>query len=72
MQPGEDSLWLWRKDTRHTTVGIDEFEKDRNKILTSIPKIIQQIKNINDEEKLKFLDELNAFVEGVEKKYREA
>ncbi len=29
----------------------DEFEKDRNKIFTSIPKIIQQIKNINDDKK---------------------
>ena len=27
----------------------DEFDNDRNKILTSIPKIIQQIKNINDD-----------------------
>tara|TARA_Y100000816_G_scaffold219829_1_gene164869 strand:- start:9788 stop:13204 length:3417 start_codon:yes stop_codon:yes gene_type:complete len=27
----------------------DEFDKDRNKILTSIPKIIQYIKNLNDE-----------------------
>ena len=27
----------------------DEFDKDRNKILTSIPKIIQQIKNINED-----------------------
>tara|TARA_B100000963_G_scaffold102537_1_gene88747 strand:- start:2140 stop:5556 length:3417 start_codon:yes stop_codon:yes gene_type:complete len=27
----------------------DEFEKDRGKILNSIPKIIQQIKNINDD-----------------------
>ena len=27
----------------------DEFDKDRNKILTSIPKIIQNIKNVNDE-----------------------
>ena len=27
----------------------DEFDKDRNKILQSIPKIIQQIKNINDD-----------------------
>jgi DNA polymerase III subunit alpha len=27
----------------------DEFEKDRNKIFISIPKIIQQIKNINDD-----------------------
>ena len=27
----------------------DEFEKDRNKIFTSIPKIIQQIKNTNDD-----------------------
>ena len=26
----------------------DEFDKDRNKIVNSIPKIIQQIKNIND------------------------
>ena len=27
----------------------DKFDEDRNKILTSIPKIIQQIKNINDD-----------------------
>ena len=27
----------------------DEFEKDRNKIMISIPKIIQKIKNINEE-----------------------
>ena len=27
----------------------DEFDKDRNKIFNSIPKIIQQIKNINDD-----------------------
>ena len=27
----------------------DEFDKDRSKILNSIPKIIQKIKNINDE-----------------------
>jgi len=27
----------------------DEFESDRNKILNSIPKIIQKIKNINDD-----------------------
>ncbi|RPH00427.1 MAG: DNA polymerase III subunit alpha [Candidatus Pelagibacter sp. TMED153] len=27
----------------------DEFDADRNKILNSIPKIIQQIKNINDD-----------------------
>ncbi|MDC1151014.1 DNA polymerase III subunit alpha [Pelagibacteraceae bacterium] len=27
----------------------DEFDKDRNKIVNSIPKIIQQIKNINDD-----------------------
>ena len=27
----------------------DEFDKDRNKIINSIPKIIQQIKNINDD-----------------------
>jgi len=27
----------------------DEFNKDRNKILNSIPKIIQKIKNINDD-----------------------
>ena len=33
-----------------TKAGVfDEFEKDRNKIYQSIPKIIQQIKNINDE-----------------------
>jgi DNA polymerase III subunit alpha len=29
----------------------DEFDKDRNKILISIPKIIQKIKNINDDKK---------------------
>ena len=28
---------------------LDEFDKDRNKILNSIPKIIQQIKNINED-----------------------
>ena len=28
----------------------DEFDNDRNKILTSIPKIIQKIKNIGDKE----------------------
>ena len=27
----------------------DEFDKDRSKILNSIPKIIQKIKNINDD-----------------------
>ena len=27
----------------------DEFDKDRNKIFNSIPKIIQKIKNINDD-----------------------
>jgi DNA polymerase-3 subunit alpha len=27
----------------------DEFDKDRNKILNSIPKILQKIKNINDD-----------------------
>ncbi len=27
----------------------DEFDEDRNKIINSIPKIIQQIKNINDD-----------------------
>ncbi len=27
----------------------DEFDRDRNKILNSIPKIIQQIKNVNDD-----------------------
>ena len=32
----------------------------------------EKFTNEKDEEKLKFLDELNAFVEGVEKKYREA
>ena len=32
-----------------TKAGVfDEFEKDRNKIFSSIPKIIQQIKNVND------------------------
>ncbi len=31
----------------------DEFDLDRNKILNSIPKIIQQIKNINEDEKNK-------------------
>ena len=28
---------------------LDEFDQDRNKILNSIPKIIQQIKNVNDD-----------------------
>jgi exodeoxyribonuclease-1 len=32
----------------------------------------EKFTNEKDEKKLKFLDELNAFVEGVEKKYREA
>ncbi len=33
-----------------TKAGVfDEFNEDRNKILTSIPKIIQQIKNVNDD-----------------------
>ena len=33
-----------------TKAGVfDEFDDDRNKILISIPKIIQQIKNINDD-----------------------
>ena len=33
-----------------TKAGVfDEFEKDRNKIFSSIPKIIQQIKNVNDD-----------------------
>ena len=33
-----------------TKAGVfDEFEKDRNKIFSSIPKIIQKIKNINDD-----------------------
>ena len=33
-----------------TKAGVfDEFDKDRNKIFNSIPKIIQQIKNINDD-----------------------
>ncbi len=35
-----------------TKAGVfDEFNNDRNKIFTSIPKIIQQIKNINEEKK---------------------
>ncbi len=35
-----------------TKAGVfDEFEKDRNKILTSIPKILLQIKKINDDKK---------------------
>ena len=32
----------------------------------------EKFTNEKDEKKLKFLDKLNAFVEGVEKKYREA
>ncbi len=39
----------------------DEFDKDRNKIFNSIPKIIQQIKNVNDDklsnQKSLFMDE---------------
>ena len=27
----------------------DEFDKNRNKIFNSIPKIIQKIKNVNDD-----------------------
>ena len=35
-----------------TKAGVfDEFKIDRNKIFTSIPKIIQQIKNINEDKK---------------------
>ena len=35
-----------------TKAGVfDEFDKDRNKIINSIPKIIQKIKNINDDKK---------------------
>ena len=35
-----------------TKAGVfDEFYKDRNKIFTSIPKIIQKIKNMNDDKK---------------------
>ena len=29
----------------------DEFDNDRNKILISIPKIIQKVKKINDDKK---------------------
>ena len=36
----------------------DEFDRDRNKILNSIPKIIQQIKNINDDK----LKQSNKFI----------
>ena len=33
-----------------TKAGVfDEFDSDRNKIFNSIPKIIQQIKNLNDD-----------------------
>ena len=33
-----------------TKAGVfDDFDKDRNKIFSSIPKIIQQVKNINDD-----------------------
>ena len=33
-----------------TKAGVfDDFDKDRNKIFSSIPKIIQQIKNVNDD-----------------------
>ena len=35
-----------------TKAGVfDEFDPDRNKIFLSIPKIIQQIKNINEDKK---------------------
>ncbi len=41
----------------------DEFDKDRSKILNSIPKIIQQIKNVNDDRENHqsnlFSDEIN-------------
>ena len=51
--------FIYRVDAKHVNklqleglvkAGVfDEFDKDRNKILNSIPKIIQQIKNINDD-----------------------
>tara|TARA_A100001015_G_scaffold285657_1_gene353452 strand:+ start:927 stop:2231 length:1305 start_codon:yes stop_codon:yes gene_type:complete len=47
----------------------DEFDKDRNKILTSIPKIIQKIKNINDDKENKqtnLFDNQNFNQEGFE------
>ena len=44
----------------------DEFEKDRNKILNSIPKIIQQIKNINDDK----LNHQSSLFEGQDKSHK--
>ena len=43
----------------------DEFDKDRNKILNSIPKIIQQIKNINED---KSNNQTNLFADSSEVK----
>ncbi len=39
---------------------LDEFSQDRNKVFNSIPKIIQQIKSINDD---KFTNQTNLFTE---------
>jgi DNA polymerase III subunit alpha len=47
----------------------DEFDTDRNKILNSIPKIIQQIKNINDDKdsnQSNLFDEQNDVKKGYE------
>ena len=47
----------------------DEFDKDRNKIFISIPKIIQKIKNINDDKENKqtnLFDNQNFNQEGFE------
>ena len=36
-----------------TKAGVfDEFDQDRSKIFNSIPKIIQEIKNVNDDKKI--------------------
>ncbi len=39
---------------------LDEFSQDRNKVFNSIPKIIQQIKSVNDD---KFTNQTNLFTE---------
>ena len=43
----------------------DVFDKDRNKIIKSIPKIIQQIKNVNDD---KISNQKNLFADNYDEK----
>ena len=45
---------------------LDVFENDRNKILNSIPKIIQQVKNINED---KFNNQSNLFENNIKNEF---